>query len=254
MAAAVVAADSRPNRSLGPRVRPTSVPVVIAAAAMSLCVMACGSPPISFTRCADGATGEDLERVVLKLSSKERKPVGIERILDADAAQAREPRERCGEVSLAGLDFEEALERILTPGVPSLGRRFALSWNNGVAQIAPHQRLTFLDEAVSAFRVDKIDISTAVRTVYQLVDRSYPMVHGSGGSVGDPALESLLEKPQISVSLNNSTIRQILNAIVVAHGDASWVVHYQSSAGEYAGSELSISSFEGLRLAFRARQ
>ena len=149
------------------------------------------------------------------------------------------------------IDLVIAAERGVTArplGMSQSG--YHLTWAGGIANISPLNTPTFLDVVVPSFRIDDVDVVVAATSaVRHLMDPSHPErqsgILGNGTPDSRKALQRLLEK-RLTLSLRNVTVRQILNAIVLAHGGASWVVRYRSTAGAYEGCEIGVASFEGV--------
>lgn len=203
---------------------------------------------------------DNLEDALLSVASSAKIPIGLERVLDGPT-QSRRPWPTTRPIVLTGLTVDQALAQVLAalpqPRVPGLPpNQYRLAWVWGVARIsAGDGKPTFLDMTIPLFQVDGVNIVEAVMAVHHLLDKSYSAKDQGGAYSGGPEgarYSEQLRSKHLTLSLQHVTIREVLDAIVLAHGGASWVVRYPSAAGEYSGCEIVIVSFEGLKSTLRA--
>jgi len=200
------------------------------------------------------------ERLLLSIASSVRLPMGLDRIGGEETPDW--PRETPQATVLTGLTVGNAVNRVLEAGrYGPAGTSFprpGAAWVNDVLDVSlVAARSTFLDTTVASFHVENCDIREAINDVHRLLDPSYPpeSAIGEAGSESSdgPRLRQLLHAQRVTLSLEHATVRQILNAIVTANGDAMWVVHFKDGRGAYAGCEILVQSFEGLGILTTAR-
>ena len=120
---------------------------------------------------------------------------------------------------------------------------------------------TFLDAAVPVFELVDVTLEDALLEVHRLRDPAFPNpreTHGTGARVQsfigivptgtreipDPATHPERTR-RFSVSVRDTTLRGVLDAIVLAHGRSWWQVQYSSTTGEYSGAAIGFGPFDG---------
>jgi len=97
-----------------------------------------------------------------------------------------------------------------------------------------------LDRVVSRFELKRTSLKQAHNDVAGLLDPSRRGIQIPKQTAPPrmvlfaetlPVLSTLFDEPRISVSLKSATIRDILDAIVAAHGEAGWTVRYEQVPG-----------------------
>jgi len=197
--------------------------------------------------------GQYLEQTLLDAAATVRVPVGLERVRDASTSWPQ-PGGMEQATTLTGLALSDAFAEILAAGGLAPGAASGVrgvSWVNGVAEVSvlPPGR-TFLDTEVPAFHLSNATIQDALEAVHRLLDGTRKP-EGFGNAFG-PAARQFSDR-RFSLTLGRTTVRALLDAIVVAHGDASWVVRYRQASGDYAGCEIGARSFEGVAMTTSAR-
>ena len=125
----------------------------------------------------------------------------------------------------------------------------------GVVNVRPKRvqgARTFLDERVPEFSLKDTTARRAIEALHRVFDPTYP-----SGPEALPRRMSLLtgadEDPQqfykrlavldgrtFSVDVRHGTVRDALNAIVLAHGASAWTVNYATSQPHYSSAEITL--------------
>jgi hypothetical protein len=146
-----------------------------------------------------------------------RTAIGFEALEDDQL----EPTESSGELQLAGNTLGEALDRIVAEAP-----RYSWSEENSVVHLRPETARAdpddLLNRPVTVFRLDGVTLSEALREVGFYLR---PELRG-GGTVGSGPGPRELGLQRFSVTVSNTNLCGLLDAIVIAHGAASWQVTY----------------------------
>lgn len=170
------------------------------------------------------------EGFVVRVAGSAGVAVGLERPRETGAASADSQMQP---LLLSGKTVDDALAAVLGAasrrvmagaGAPT----YRLNWTHGLAHISAFSgRPTLLDADVSAFSVRDQPLETAVQTLLFFMHvRGAPPAPGTRSSNGLLPPKSLFNPKGVTLSIAHATARDVLNALVLASGDASWVVRY----------------------------
>jgi|SRR5579862_6095930 len=160
-------------------------------------------------------------------------------------------------IDLSGLDLVGAVAKLsqVTP-------KYAWVNRNGVTEVRSTEVSgSFLSTIVPHFELQTTDLPSAIVTVHRLFDAGFPAAKpitpggfssDAGTTAGRAAQLELLHRP-ITVSLTRATVADILDAIVVAHGEASWIVRYRQGPASYASAEIGFVLANGQQILYKAR-
>jgi len=211
-----------------------------------------------------------VELDVLRAAAGARVHVGFERIQDEPLPERVIPRPlRPEQVDLAGQPLGQVLDR-LTKEAPPLRRSsppsvYQFTWkeDEGVISVTPLRgQPSFLDSIVPSIELKDTTLPAAATVIHRLFDAQSPDTSRAADELPRVFMgtqDSFLEKRRIfkrtlSISLRNATVREVLNALVKAHGEASWVVIYSDSTLTYQNCDIAFAAFNGARIDFGARR
>jgi len=121
----------------------------------------------------------------------------------------------------------------------------------GVLEIGPVRRMTDgpnspLNQVVPSFDVENGSAAEALTAVRRLFEPGYA---GSKGFIasGPPLGAAGIEQGErlFSVHLKNATVREVLDAVVSAHGELAWFARYQGPEARADTLILRLQSFDG---------
>ena len=198
-----------------------------------------------------------LEDGVLTLSSAVRVPVGLEVRLEPRPA-GPSPSVSRRLVRLTGLTLGDGLRTLTAGGVPSTpAGGIDIQWDAGIVDVSTvHGTSSFLDRRLGTFAVSHSSLEGAVRVLLHELDGNYhpekpegfALVGGDWGPNSPMwAKRDQFAAESVSVSLRDSTVREILNALCIAKGDASWVVRHRAEGG-VERPEIVLASMDGFRV------
>lgn len=215
-------------------------------------------------------TSVAVELDVLRAAAGARTPVGFERIQDERLPDRVIPRPlRPEQVDLAGQPLGAVLDRLtreappLRSSAPPSDYRFTWKEDDGVVSVTPVRgQSSFLDTIVTSLELKDTTLPAAATAIHRLFDRQFPDKSRAADETPTVFLgtqERFLERQSVfkrtfSITLTNVSVRQALNALVKAHGDASWVVIYGDSTLAYQDCDLAFVAFSGARIDFGARR
>jgi hypothetical protein len=110
-----------------------------------------------------------------------------------------------------------------------------------------------LDRVVDRFDLNRASLGKAHNDVAGLFDRSRWAIRMPSAPAPPrmalfaetlPVFSTAFEEPRITLSLKAVTIRDILDRIVAAHGEAGWTVDYRQAAGGDATMSISMRTFD----------
>ncbi len=159
----------------------------------------------------------DLVRAMNLLAWSARVPMGFEGLDDEPVVETAQ----VGELHLGGDTVANALDRIV-----ATQPRYVWSEENRVIHLRPKTARTdekgVLNQSIIAFELHDVTIGEALREVHFHLR---PELRG-GGIVGSGPAPKQLGLRRFSVEVSNTTVLGLLDAIVIAHGAASWHVTY----------------------------
>jgi len=182
-----------------------------------------------------------------------RTPIGVEVVTPYESGVPANQPARTQTYNLTGLTVDQMLDKIVEfmPG-------YAWQKDNGVYHLRPKAAakpasLPF-DRRVESFTQQFTDVRTAMYGVLGLLDpRRAAMgttINVSGGIVnvigGSPIADrnaQYTDRP-IAVDLKGATIREILDAMMLKHGDMWWYANYTDANGTYPQVNLEFIGFE----------
>jgi len=97
---------------------------------------------------------------------------------------------------------------------------------------------------IGAFEGSFETVREALARVHHVFDPGHAIKRSEKGSHEPERLRPLISRP-ISVSLTATTVREILNQLVAAHGAMSWVAEYSDVSGAYRDIRISFVGFDG---------
>jgi hypothetical protein len=202
--------------------------------------------------------------------------MGFERVLDEELpSRVVRVQRSFHRLALSGSRVSDGLNALIA-AAPMLSSSsvtgpYAFSWREeaGLIHVTPIRgQHTFLDTVVPSFQVNQKSLPFALRQLHRILDPGYPEPGPTGGNSGNlltarqgpgspprksyDELQQELARP-VSIALTNVTVRQILDALVLSHGGASWVVRYASGAASYPGCQIEVVTFDNLREPTHAR-
>lgn len=197
------------------------------------------------------ALSSELRVDLFEIASMARTPIGMELLPDPSLPAGVE-RRRGNAVALGGQQVQTLLDLFV-------GAMPGYRWHEdgGIIHVFPWDlQKSFLDTTVADFEVSGVNIIEAISDVHKLLDPGFPVVSGArqngfGPPPGSKELQTVTSARAesfsrlISVHLQSSTIRQVLDALVVAHGGGSWIVSYRSLPATYSTCEIGFGGFVG---------
>lgn len=158
-----------------------------------------------------------LVRAMELLAWHARVPIGFEGLQN----DPFEPAESSGELHLGGYSVAEALDKIV-----AAEPRYRWTEDNGVIHLRPKGARADTDDvlnhAVAAFELHGVTLTQALREVRFYL---HPESRG-GGIVGAGPAPRQLGLHRFNVTVSDTTVCGLLDAIVIAHGASSWHVTY----------------------------
>jgi hypothetical protein len=158
-------------------------------------------------------------------------------------------------MKLTGLTIADTMDRLIPM---SSGYRWSVE--GGILNVNSNQPLSgsICERRVQAFDVAGQGVMEAVAAVHRIFDPTYNI---NGSTIGSrivsrradtraklDAIEMSrrvdYEKP-IHVALRRTTVREILNAIALAHGGITWEVAYRAAPASYDNSTITVRGFGG---------
>jgi hypothetical protein len=161
---------------------------------------------------------------------------------------------------LTGLSLTDAVQLLLRHD-----RRYLARTAGGVLNIRPLGAIDapddFLNRVLPRFELDHRPLSEALHAVHLAVDPGYRLPPRHPGRLHtltqrDPeraaVVRAALDRP-VTVSLTNSAVRDVLNAMAVADGEMWWYVSYRSNLGVYLESKITFAGFDNWAIAAEAQ-
>lgn len=191
-------------------------------------------------------TPRTLRTSVLRVLQATRTPIGIEMVTPYEPGAPARPLASTNMYDLTGLTVEQALDKIV-------GFLPDYSWqkDGGVYHVRPkalvnNGKLPF-DRRIDTFTQQFDDVRSAMYGVLALVDprRAAMGVPTIVGSSAIPDRNAQYTNRPIAVDLKGATIREILDAIILKHGDMWWSATYTDANGTYPQVMLEFVGFDG---------
>ncbi len=118
-----------------------------------------------------------------------------------------------------------------------------------------------LTRVIPEFRVDGAGVVEVMTSIHRLFDPEFTVRNSFSSTIAanaDEAAQSEQKRREdqakpITIILRNASVREILNAVAVAHGTITWEVSYARAPAEYSNCKLAIHGFNGWSAAIRAR-
>lgn len=193
-----------------------------------------------------------VEGFIVRVAGSVRVPVGLERPRESGTVRslmARDP------VLLSGKTVDDALEAIVDaeallkpPNAKRTHDRYRVSWTRGVAHVSAFVgRRTLLDTVVPSFSVRNLPLESAVQMLRATLNGApRPLPPDLQRSpTGVPMEDTLFSKKSVTLTLAHATAREILDALVLANGAASWVVRYGVDPRDPKSTIFVLMSFDG---------
>jgi len=200
--------------------------------------------------------GLSFEVMTLELSRAAHVAVGLERVVDPPLpggiiSDTRGQRS----IAVTGMRLADALSLLLSAPQSAYGparpQGYSVEWPSakGVVHLSSlNAKTSFLMRRVASFELHGQPFSESLSAIHRALDPAFPTSVGSAGSVTGEAWRT-----PITVALTDATVRDVLDALALAHGDLSWYVRCRSDEGEYAGSTIGFASFDGSGVQVNAR-
>ena len=208
-------------------------------------------------------TAHDLIAVLTQISARSRSPFALEIVLGSGGvvsrtAQATVPN-RPGEFvyDLTGLAVEEAMRKVadLTAAGNSRVIPYEWSFDGGVHHFRPRQFRNntgvALNRRIAHFEANPTDVHAALMDVHRVFQPQYPSRPTQAPQRMPERLRHLFERP-LTIALDNTTVRGILDEMVRQHGATSWLAEYSDVTGSYKGLRLSFIGFDGWQVSAAA--
>jgi hypothetical protein len=195
-------------------------------------------------------------------------PVGLERLKDEPLPPGVRIRpDRTSQTKATGRRVGEIVDLLLSnaplprrsSGIQ--GHQFERTEGIGIVHVKPFRaRSSFLDQVIPQFDFEGSPRS-AVAMIHRHLDPAYPVELNALASSTVVDLNSRQATTNsatlfktIRLSLKNATIRDILDAIVLAAAEMSWCVEYAGDYGDYTNATIGLVSFGGEQLRLGARR
>ena len=197
---------------------------------------------------------DDCRVAVIRMAQLAKVALGFEAIPEEPLpphAQRRRPEVAKG-IALNGFTVGEALNAIMREN-----GHYSWSERNGVFNVAAPGSETdpanFLNRPVTDVRWSNVNVVGALDAIHRRFDASYtPTITVNTGPPS--SAESREEESRVfSVSMARGTLRDLLNAIVLAHGSAYWLVDYSGATRTFPDSRLALCGFAGQCVVWSAR-
>jgi hypothetical protein len=122
--------------------------------------------------------------------------------------------------------------------------RYGYALDDGVIHVQPTasaaDAANILNQPIAKFEIDRASLTQALREIRVALQPSLRNEGSAGGGMGPSALGA---RPT-SVRVQATTVRGVLDAIVKAHGAASWSVTYRLESGQLIPL-ISFHTFDG---------
>jgi hypothetical protein len=181
-------------------------------------------------------TPSSLQRGLAEVAWAARIPIGYE----APEDELWEPAPPSRTMNVAGQTVEQVLNAIV-----ALQPRYGWSEDDGVIHLRPKTAVAdpnnVLNRRVEMFVLNETTLQLALREVHFSL-RPELRQEGITGSEGGPTALGLR---RFTVSVGQTTVRGVLDAIVKAHGASSWSVTYTPDSGAAPPYRISFHTFDG---------
>jgi hypothetical protein len=194
------------------------------------------------------------------LASREHRVVGLELLPGVPEVF---PRDQPGTMlALSGLSLLQAARLLAQHDT-----RYAVQQDtNGVLSVRPlvsiNSRDDFLNRVLPHFELKDQPLVTALDAIHQQLDPAYRATprHLERLDALDrnfpgraARVRAALSKP-ITLSLDNRTVRDILNAVAIADGEMWWSVAYDKTSGAYHESRITFVGYDNWAIGAKARR
>jgi hypothetical protein len=181
-------------------------------------------------------TPYSLQTGIAQLAWTARVPIGFEAPLD----QPWQPAPGARALAVAGLTIEEVLDAITTQEP-----RYRWSEDDGVIHLRPgvafEDPRNVVNRRIDSFTMDNTTLPRALREVQLTLHPEWRQ----SGIVGSGPAPTALGVKVFTVEVEHTTVGGVLDAIVKAHGAASWSVTYDRDSNERVVSKISFHTFDG---------
>ena len=181
-------------------------------------------------------TPSSLQRALAEVAWAARIPIGYE----APDDELWQPAPPSRTMNVEGQTVEQVLNAIV-----SLQPHYGWSEDDGVIHLRPKRAVAdptnVLNRPIEMFVLDETTLQLALREVHFSL-RPELRQGGITGSEGGPTALGLR---RFTVSVGQTTVQGILDAIVKAHGASSWSVTYTPDSGAAPPYRISFHTFDG---------
>lgn len=184
----------------------------------------------------------------LSMAMAAQVPFGFEGTANS---QSSSPTSQARKLDVNGMTVKEALDLLVAQDA-----RYQWSEENGVIHVWPREPFAdpdhALDHALTTFvesvSLHDVTLASALTASYKLIQaarRKEPSARLVDRSI--PTSSSAQAVRRFNVKVNTGTIRDVLDAIVRAHGAASWFVTYvdRDPSSRLDGPRLGFMTFDG---------
>jgi hypothetical protein len=181
-------------------------------------------------------TPSSLQRALAEVAWAARIPIGYE----APEDEPWQPAPSSRTINVEGQTVKQVLNAIV-----ALQPHYGWSEDNGVIHLRPKTAVTdpnnVLNRPVEMFVLDETTLQLALREVHYSLRPELRQ----GGIAGSGAGPTALGLRRFTVSVGQTTVQGILDAIVKAHGASSWSVTYAPDSGAARLYRISFHTFDG---------
>ena len=179
-------------------------------------------------------TPYNLQRAFADLAWATRTPIGFEALRD----QPWSPAPVASSFDTAGRNVDDVLDEIV-----AREPRYGWSSEGGVIHVRPRESVfdpgDLLNLDITGFEVDSMTLAQALREVRYALEPG--LRSGGWGSSGG---SSPLLRRAFNVRRGPTNVQSVLDAIVSAHGAASWSVTYTGDGSDQRG-HITFHTFDG---------
>lgn len=180
-------------------------------------------------------TAYSLQRGLAELAWSTRTPIGFEALSD----EPWDVGPSASELDTAGRSVGDILNDILTREP-----RYGIANDEGVIHLRPRAAVAdasnVLNQPIARFEMTNVSLTHTLTEVRFAVQPELQR----GGSMGGSMVPSALGARRFSVRIQATSLRGVLDAIVKAHGAASWSVTYRLDNGQLL-AQVSFHTFDG---------
>lgn len=181
-------------------------------------------------------TPSSLQRAMAELAWTARIPIGYE----APEDEPWQPAPPSRTINVEGQTVEQVLNAIV-----ALQPRYGWSEDDGVIHLRPKTAVAdpnnVLNRPIEMFVLDDTTLQLALREIHFNLRPALRQ----GGIAGSGAPPTALGLHRFSISMKKTTVLDVLDAIVKAHGASSWHVTYMPDYSTIVSYRFGFDTFDG---------